>query len=342
MTRQELPLVSVLTPVYNGESYLRECIESVLAQTYSHWEYIIVNNASTDGTLSVAEEYARKDARIQVHSNDTLLEIIANHNRAFRLISPESKYCKVVSADDWLFPECLARMVDVAEANPTVGLVGSYQLSGGGNEWHLRTDGLSYYKTVVPGREICRSQLLGKLNVFGNPTSNLYRSDLVRSTNEFYPNATAEADLSACFKALQSADFGFVHQVLSYERVHESRVSAKSWDLNAYLSAKVGDCVTYGPLYLAPDELQNRIEKLLDEYYCFLAMWAGNSRGRAFWEFHERRLREVGFPLDKARLGKAVFMKWLNVLLDPRLVMEKLVRRAGKLVGHAGSPEAAV
>jgi len=333
------PLVSVVTPVYNGELYLRECIESVLAQTYSNWEYIIVNNFSTDKTLQIAEEYATKDGRIQVHSNDRLLEIIANHNRAFRLISPESKYCKVVSADDWLYPECLARMVGVAEANPSVGIVGSYQLSGGDDDWHVRTDGLPYYRTVVPGREICRAHLLGTLDVFGNPTSSLYRADLVRGTDEFYPNPTAEADVSACFKALQFADFGFVHQVLSYERVHKSRISATSWDFNAYLSSKIGDCVAYGPVYLTADELNKRVNMLLNEYYRFLAVWAGNSRGKAFWDFHMRRLSEVGYPLNRVRLGKAILMKFLNILLDPKLAVEKLLRRIGKLLGHLSKPE---
>src|ERR1700722_6944965 len=128
MDVREQPLVSVVTPVFNGEAYLAECIESVLAQSYSNWEYIIVNNASTDGTLRIAEEYAARDRRIRVHSNDELLPIIANHNKAFSLISTEGKYCKVVSADDWISPECLSRMVMLAEANPTVGLVGSYQL----------------------------------------------------------------------------------------------------------------------------------------------------------------------------------------------------------------------
>ena len=55
------PLVSIVTPVYNGEAYLEECIESVLAQTYTHWEYIIVNNCSTDNTLDIARRYESKD-----------------------------------------------------------------------------------------------------------------------------------------------------------------------------------------------------------------------------------------------------------------------------------------
>src|SRR5450631_92125 len=219
MSVHDQPLVSIVTPVYNGAQYLRECIESVLAQTYSNWEYTILNNHSTDQTLPIAEEYAQRDKRIRVHSNDSLLPIIANHNRAFQLISPDSKYCKVVSADDWLFPECLTKMVGVAEANPSVGLVASYQMSGGGSNWQrwrVRWDEIPYPSTFVRGREISRLHLLGGEYVFGTPTSVLYRSDIVRRGDGFYPNPTAEADTSACYKCLQDNDFGFVHQVLSY------------------------------------------------------------------------------------------------------------------------------
>ena len=126
MNIPEEPLVSVVTPVYNGEDFLTECIESVLRQTYGNYEYIIVNNCSTDRSLEIALNYSKRDSRIRVHSNSQFVGVIENHNIAFRLISPNSKYCKVVSADDWLFPECLARMVDVAEANPSAGFVGSY------------------------------------------------------------------------------------------------------------------------------------------------------------------------------------------------------------------------
>jgi glycosyltransferase involved in cell wall biosynthesis len=327
MSAQRSPLVSVVTPVYNGERYLRECIESVLAQTYQHWEYIILNNYSTDATLEIAEGYRRKDARIRVCSNDHLLPIIENHNKAFGLIDRGSKYCKVVSADDWLFPECLARMVALAEESPSTGIVGAYQLSGGDNQWYVRNNGLPHSKSVIPGREVCRSQLLGELSVFGNPTSNLYRADLVRSTNTFYPNATAEADVSACFEHLQGEDFGFVHQVLSFERLHEIRVTTASLDRNAYLSAAIDDCRKYGPIYLTKAECERRIADLLESYYRYLSISALKRREKEFWAYHSTRLRELGFPLDRMRLLRGILSKVVDLLSNPKGTMQLLARR---------------
>jgi glycosyltransferase involved in cell wall biosynthesis len=135
MSMHEEPLVGVLTPVYNGEAFLAECIESVLAQTYRNFKYTIVNNCSTDRSLDIALAYAKKNPRVRVHSNDAFVDIIANHNTAFRLLPPEAKYCKIVSADDHLFPECITRMVETAEANPSAGLIGSYQISGARVRW---------------------------------------------------------------------------------------------------------------------------------------------------------------------------------------------------------------
>src|SRR5207245_2327968 len=150
MPMHEEPLVSVVTPVYNGESFLAVCIESVLMQTFRNFEYILVNNCSTDRSLDIALHYAKRDSRIRVHSNDSFVGVIENHNIAFSLISPAAKYCKVVSADDFLFPECITRMVEVAEANPSVGIVGSYQLSGS----YIRWQGFQYPRTVLPGLEL--------------------------------------------------------------------------------------------------------------------------------------------------------------------------------------------
>jgi len=329
------PLVSVVTPVYNGDPYLAECIESVLTQTYSNWEFIIVNNYSTDRTLEIALEYAKKDNRIRVHNNRDFVGVIANHNLAFGLIAADSKYCKVVSADDWLFPECLTKMVSLAEANLSVGIVGSYQLSGGGSnwrQWRVRWAELPYPSTVIPGRELCRLQLLGGPYVFGTPTSTLYRSNLIKGRDFFYPNSTPEADTSACYKCLQETDFGFVHQVLSYERVHENTISRSAKELNAYLPSKINDLLVYGSSFMSRPEAEQRLKDLLKEYYRFLAIGAVNFEGGEFWAYHKGRLREFGYPLNSVKLGKAVSLKALDLLLNPKNTIEILLRRmkAGK------------
>src|SRR5574337_256675 len=148
MTPDSNPLVSVVTPVYNGEPYLRECIESVLSQTYANWDYTIVNNCSTDRTVEIAQEYAIKDSRIRIRNNETFVPVIANYNNALRQISPQSQYCKVVAADDWLFPECLEKMVRLAQKHPSVIIVGAYGYGFSGEK--VVWDGLPLASTVVP------------------------------------------------------------------------------------------------------------------------------------------------------------------------------------------------
>jgi glycosyltransferase involved in cell wall biosynthesis len=335
MSREE-PLVSIITPVYNGGPYFVECVESVLAQTYSNWEYTIVNNCSTDGTLDTACRYARRDPRIRVSNNDTFLDIIGNANRAFSLVSPGSKYCKSLSADDWLYPECLSKMVALAEANPGVGLVNSYQLSGSGQNgrnWRVKWAELPWGNTVTAGREICRSQLLGGPYVFGTPSSLLYRSDLVRMYKPFYPNLTAEADTSACYQCLRTSDFGFVHQVLSYERIHEQTISAECRSLNSYESSRLGDLITYGPHFLTESEIDRRLEEILRNYYTFLGVSLFHNRDKAFWAYHTRRLAELGHPLSRTRLARSGLTKFVDLVLNPKRSVEAALRGRQSLAG---------
>src|SRR5262249_10035470 len=140
-----IPLVSVLTPVHNGEAFLAECVESVLRQTHSEWEYVIVDNSSDDDTEAIARRYSEADRRIRYERYDELVGPIDNHNRAFQAMSAQSTYCKVVQADDWISPDCLERMVGVAETNPSVGIVGAYRLRGEA----VDLVGVPYWRSVV-------------------------------------------------------------------------------------------------------------------------------------------------------------------------------------------------
>jgi glycosyltransferase involved in cell wall biosynthesis len=319
------PLVSVLTPVYNGEAFLAECIESVLNQTYKNFEYIIVNNCSKDGTLDVALAYAKKDSRIRVHDNVEFVGVIANHNLAFSLMDPAAKYCKVVSADDFIFPECLTQMVTLAETNPSVGIVGCYQLSGS----EIRWEGFKYPAAVMPGVDICRRMFLGHQPAFGcgTPTSLLYRADLVRNRKAFYPNASPHADTSACFENLHQSDFGFVYQVLSYERTHADTQSSKSAGLNRYTSANLNDLIQYGPLYLTKEELDQRLKEDLNFYYKFLAVNILRFREKEFRDYHKSRLAELGHPIRPWVLLKAAVVTAFREIRNPDQAARKFWRR---------------
>jgi hypothetical protein len=126
---------------------------------------------------------------------------------------------------------------------------------------------------------------------------------------------------------LKDTDFGFVHQVLSYERLHPEQMSNTSKSLEAYFTSKIGDLRVYGPLFLEPAEQEKRTKVLMDEYYKCLASYAVHFRGGDFWSFQRRRLKEVGFPFSSARLAKAISVMVLDLLLNPKETSGKLLKR---------------
>lgn len=317
------PLVSIVTPVYNNAEYLPECIESVLAQTYSNWDYTIVNNCSTDGTGEIASRYAAKDQRIRVHNNKEFLRAVPNHNHALRQISSDSEYCKIVFGDDWMFPHCLEEMVAVGEEHPTVGIVGAYSLEEDRVAWM----GLPYPSRLVRGRDICRRLFLEDLYVFGTSTSVLYRSDLVRRHNPFYNEANFHADREACVALLRECDFGFVHQILTFKRLAaDSLTMTVAWDLMSHFGNMLSTLVAYGPDYLSQKELEQSVERLLGEYYNFLAVSVMRGRrDKRFWEYQKGKLNEtVGF--SRARLAKAILSRTCRAVLNPYETVSKLLK----------------
>lgn len=311
MNTPDEPLVSVVTPVYNGAKYLEQCIGSVLTQTYENWEYIIVDNCSRDGSAEIAGRYALRDPRIRLHQNEQTVGMAENHNIGLRLMSPESKYCKIVHADDWMFPECLERMVKNFETCPSVGIVGAYGLEG----TRVRWDGLEYPTEVISGKEVCRRTLLGGFYVWGSPTSLMIRSDLLRGRAEVFnghPYHTQYKDLELCYELLQDTDFGFVHQVLTFTREHEESASAAldraAWE--SEFCAKLLLLKKYGPVYLSHKEYGERFQQLMAQYYRFLARSLLNRWwDRAFWAYHRGALSYLGCPLSVAKLGQEAYLE---------------------------------
>ena len=317
------PLVSVVVPVYNEEQFLGECLESILAQTYGNWECVIVNNCSTDRSPEIARGYAASDPRIKVYDTAEFLRAVPNFNGALRRISPASKYVKIVFSDDWIFPECLERMVAVAEEYPTAGIVGAYGLQGPDVMW----SGLPYPSSLISGREVCRRLFLDDLYVFGTGTSLLFRADLVRARDPFYNESNLHADSEACCALLANCDFGFVHQVLTFTRVREGSLYQFSRGLNTLIAGRLYDLVTYGRQYLSEDEFQRCLDKKVTAYYRFLAAHLVRAPDPKFWEYHKRKLIEARVGFDRLRLARAFCGKLLDAALNPKQAVEKLLNR---------------
>lgn len=114
------PRVSIGLPVYNGERYLSQALESLLGQTFADFELILSDNASTDGTREIGESYAARDERVRYSRTEANLGAARNFNRAFQLSS--AVYFKWAAADDLCEPAYLARCVEALDRHPEVVL----------------------------------------------------------------------------------------------------------------------------------------------------------------------------------------------------------------------------
>jgi len=114
-------LVSIVLPTYNGEKFIKDSIESILSQTYTNWELIVVNDCSSDNTLKIIEEYAKKDSRINIVINSTNLKLPASLNVGFSYAKGD--YYTWTSDDNMFRDDALEIMVNYLEKNKKIDLI---------------------------------------------------------------------------------------------------------------------------------------------------------------------------------------------------------------------------
>ena len=156
------PRVSIGLPVFNGEKYLEEVLDSILAQTYLDFELIISDNMSTDNTPRICRAYATKDSRIRYYRNEKNLGASKNFNRVFELSS--SEYFKWAAHDDTLAPEYLQKCVSVLDQDPSIVLCHS---KTGHIDEHGTLVGTYDHKMRIGSRK--PHERFGDLISFGNP-----------------------------------------------------------------------------------------------------------------------------------------------------------------------------
>ncbi len=292
-------LVSVVTPVHNGAEFIAQCIESVLVQSYDNWEYIIVENGSEDETLNIIRQYAIGEPRIRVIVTAELLPVMKNWNYALSNISSQSEYCKILHADDRLYPNCIEEMVRVAEKYPSVGLVGSYALWGN----RVKGDRLKVGKPFFSGKEIARLALQQLIYPFLSPSVLLIRSNLLRENDIFYDESVLYADVDSCYKILEKYDFGFVNQVLTYIGKHEDSITSKECKpLKTMIWQNFDLFIRHGRTFLSEEEYNREFLKRKRHYFQFLGTSLFTRRNIDFWEYHKSGLKKIGISFSYIEL----------------------------------------
>lgn len=120
------PSITVVMSVYNGLPYLSEAIESILLQSYTDFEFIIIDDLSTDGSSEILKKYAKKDTRIELIKNTTRLGLGANLKHGVQIA--QGQWIARMDADDISMPNRLAKQLEYVTANPQTDILGSYAL----------------------------------------------------------------------------------------------------------------------------------------------------------------------------------------------------------------------
>jgi len=217
MTRAtESPLVTVLMAVYNGEKFLREAIESILNQTYTNFEFLIINDGSADSTEEIILSY--NDDRIRYIKNAQNLKLIASLNRGLDLAN--GKYIARMDADDISLPERLEKQIRFLEKHPKVGVLGSW----------VRTLGLqeNYDVKFEQGHTNIRFKLFFN-NYLHHPTVVLRRS-VIEKYKLRYPNVLHAEDYALWIEMTNFCQIDILPEVLLKYRVHGANISVKNSD----------------------------------------------------------------------------------------------------------------
>ena len=122
------PRVTIAMPVHNASAYLREALDSVLAQSYPHWELVCIDDASRDDSWQILSEYAARDPRVRPFKQPGHAGIVAARNRAIDEADPESTYLAILDADDVALPDRLAAQVRFLESHPDHAMVGGHTI----------------------------------------------------------------------------------------------------------------------------------------------------------------------------------------------------------------------
>jgi glycosyltransferase involved in cell wall biosynthesis len=221
MRRCKISEILVFVPTYNSEKYLRECLDSVLHQTFQDWECVISDDASTDKSVEIAREYEKKDSRFKVLTHAKNVGAANNWNRAKE--DNKSFATKILCADDYLMLDALKKQLDILKRNETAIVFSErYIVFPTGKKLHPR---LPKYASNISFNDAFKYYINLGRNIFGEPVTALFRTDLFVKSEGFYPKFEYSLDTSGYMAVSRGQDVTFDNYVVGAFRVSKSQWS---------------------------------------------------------------------------------------------------------------------
>jgi glycosyltransferase involved in cell wall biosynthesis len=232
---QVKPTVSVCIPTYNGARYLAACLESVVSQTFSDVEILVVDDCSSDETVQIASAFARRDPRIRITVNEANLGLVGNWNRSAQLAGGE--WIKFVFQDDVVRPECIAQMHAVAKDTklPIISCGREFLFEEGTPEelreeylkFGARTQAAFRSSSLWSAHDFCEAVLGSSMvwNILGEPTAVLLHRGVFERFGWFNPRFRMLCDFEYWGRVASNTGTVHIPEVLARFRVHENSTS---------------------------------------------------------------------------------------------------------------------
>ena len=285
------PLVSICIPAYNGARFLRQCIDSILAQTFADFELLVVDDQSSDDTLSIVESYAAQDPRIRVLRNEQNLGLVGNWNRCVELARGE--WIKFVFQDDLIAPGCIERMLSACETDTALvacarEFLFDPETTQEVREWYLGSESTIREawgkEKKISAEKFCQATLrqLGT-NLIGEPTAVLLHRRVFQIFGDFNPVLIMSCDLEYWARVAVHTGLMVIAEPLATFRVHGGATSSENRASRGYRMDVLDDLVilhefafhlAYEPLRAAAAKQQPPMD--MEAIFLAKAKWARN------------------------------------------------------------------
>lgn len=226
------PSVSVCLPTYNGSKYLRECLDSVLAQTFTDFEILIVDDQSSDNTVEIAKDYAQNHAQIKLVVNEKNLGLVGNWNRCVELAQGE--WIKFVFQDDLIAPNCLEKMLSVVKSETKFisckrDFIFDIDIPQNQRNNYLNLPSLDklFSEQILISPQEYRQTVLNHINriyinFVGEPTTVMIHRSLFKRFGLFNPNLIQICDLEFWHRIGIHTGITFLPETLATFRIHKN------------------------------------------------------------------------------------------------------------------------